>query len=129
MREIKFRGKRRDLDWKYGYLTLIQNAGEEDRIAIRPLTERYITYGVDVETVGQYTGLKDKTGKDIYEGDILRRYSYADWLVIWFEGGFYLQVNNGLGSGDKYQIAKDKCEGREVIGNIYENHEELELLK
>jgi len=68
----------------------------------------------------QYTGLKDKDGKEIYEGDVVRT-NEAGWIakVKWFEGKFVCVDNKGGFSGD---LTSCLLEG-EVIGNIYENPE------
>ncbi len=146
MREIKFRGKRNDIGWKYGYLTCIENktiGSWEQKPAIRPFDELFITYGVDPETVGEYTGLKDKKGVEVYEGDILfaslnnGKYEVKFGLYacehndtddrIPSDMGFYIERFN-----DKYHNRTDSQEGMgesskylEIIGNIYENPELL----
>ena len=68
----------------------------------------------------QYTGLKDKHGKEIYEGDIIKipeGTSYKYYFVIWSKNRLGFTLNNGVGFGLTYGI--------EIVGNIYENTELL----
>lgn len=124
MREIKFRGKRKDNgEWVYGYYFVTNTTDfQDDKGNICNKCHFIYTntaHSVIPETVGQYTGLKDKNGKKIYEGDNYKE-GERIWTVIWGAGMFLTDYANG--SGQKFINYADI----EIIGNIHDNPELLE---
>lgn len=126
-REIKFRGKDFLGRWHYGYLHL---AAGSSSLMIQ--VDSFDSFGVLPETVGQFTGLLDKNGKEIYEGDVIRSYDSENNPIIhsisWDNKkacyvATMLQYPLIGGSIDKGWI--DEFE-KEVIGNVFDNPELLE---
>ena len=122
---IKFRGKsKKTVEWLYG--DLIRNV--EGAFAIVPpyeisMNNYYRNYVVDKETIGQYTGLKDKYGREIYEGDILYyRDAKIKTPVTYRNGGFYFSHYGGTTFS---AIADHEINKYTVVGNIYDNKELL----
>ena len=132
MREILFRGKRTDNGtWAYGYLFCIWE-------------RTYLCWGTtnDVpnmkevlpETVGQYTGLTDKNGVKIFEGDICRFKRFNDVhvgkvvfnvttasFIMWYQ-----PIVGAYGEKATQKMLLSVCDDIEVIGNIHDNPELLE---
>lgn len=78
----------------------------------------------EVAIIEQYTGLKDKNGKEIYEGDIVVNTYYDDgemYKILWVDDS----VAFGMESLDDMELYKLPLESLEVIGNIHENAELL----
>ena len=136
MREILFRGKRIDNgEWVEGHLCNIGILGTT-HLAIVPYEvsmyyDRIEGYCiVDPATVGQYTGLTDKNGKMIFEGDIITSWKrrvfavkfgqYLDDEELFSGNGWYVSGEHGTLSFD------ERWGGHEVIGNIHDNPELLE---
>jgi len=121
MREIKFRGKRVDNgEWVYG--DLIHYATEKDGIQYDNIgiSNDFEHHEVDPSTVGQYTGLNDKDGKEIWEGDWLRVcVGYVS--TVSFEDGGFVSVYKHPEDGETIPLFDAIGKETTVIGNIHEN--------
>ncbi len=121
MREILFRGK--DFsgvinhNWCFGSLDTTEND--------RTIIIYFDRFGnkcrifVDPSTIGEYTGLKDKNGKKVFEGDILKA------EIWWEQGGCYPHTETCFIEATFPNMYKNHFEKLEVVGNIYDNPELL----
>ena len=160
MREIKFRGKDSDTGkWRYGYyvrhekvtLCLVYDNKEEFEKDVAENTEHYIIFDgssdwnmsralyradVDGKTVGQYTGMKDCNGTEIYEGDIVvvgyDTDNKCDRYIMTFndDSHSYLAKQQGtlgsyIGSGywnDKLVVIGNRWDNPELLGGAHDEH-------
>ena len=131
MRENLFRGKRVDGEWEYGYYVRFGATGSRRAYLLPHYASALYVVDVIPETVGQYTGLTDKNGKKIFEGDLVSTDIARPYNIVEFRDGcFMFNCNDG---GDDYYdimlpITKEThtvYEYGEVIGNIHDNPEML----
>lgn len=139
MRPIKFRGKRIDNgEWVYGDGVVIV---DNDYAAI-PQTKNVTSKDYKMtlckvipETVGQYTGLNDKSEKEIYDGDLCKGPNGKHWVVEWERYSWIMtneSIPNGIsrfGGYETYPFDKwikfHTSQILEIIGNIHDNKELL----
>ena len=123
MRKIKFRGKRLStrewvygslIQWKDGTMTIITENKED-----------HSEFYVNPDTVGQYTGLKDRNGQDVYEGDLLRTSEGNIMIAEWVGSGIVTRcltpTYDGMMNTNRHAFPVN-----EKIGNIHDNPELLE---
>lgn len=135
MREILFRAKRVDNgEWVYGDLRQYINLPQYDDLPVEdlysidtmPVAEDYgHNYTVDKTTIGQYTGLPDRNGNKIFEGDILVDNDGESLYVCVFDNGqfgFYTvkEYANSDFAWYNVEFVTDICT---ILGNIYDNPE------
>ncbi len=153
MREIKFRAiSTRTLQWIYG--SLVRTEGEnyivEPDERPREHPGEYVDC-IDLSeiaqgTEGQWTGLKDKGGKEIYKGDIVKNHWWGDgdvgflgeeWVVKFGKhesNGNDVYTRDAYGwyyesKGETFSLVNlPQSKGIEIVGNIYENPDFVEVV-
>ena len=137
MREILFRGKRVDNGERVeGYFGVkgVKYCIMQSTLSADCYSVYFTDYEVVPETVRQYIGLKDKNGKKVFEGDILKSRwdegnpeDFCYEVVLWYENGWC--IKQGTAAPDRLDgVFRDDCLWcSEVVGNVYDNPELLEV--
>ena len=132
MRTIKFRGKTHgNGKWYYGSLVYSNEINAAIYFQIgRGLIKRMDWVYVIPETIGQFTGLYDCNGNEIYEGDILKWDKDGLMYVVRFWSGMFFasvqECNEGILGGFPLHVLTEHGDGEcKIVGNIYDNPELL----
>lgn len=131
MREILFRGKNKLGVWVYGIPILSSINTEKEKVII---VDEYadnlnVEMCVTMDTIGQFTGLTDKNGVKIFEGDILEQESFFGYpirhVVGWSEENALFTAKLMQDDFPTSRIAQYWVSKKAVIGNIHDNPELL----
>lgn len=122
MNTVKFRGRRNDGVWLYGYYFKYEDTHNivPDSYSSKP-TEYF---HVDPKTISQFIGLIDKNGKEVYDGDILSdgKGSIGEVKYITRIAQFCIISDNFLWSFNEGNPSRStKLEYTEIVGNIHDN--------
>ena len=149
VREIEFRGKDiNDNKWVYGFYSQFHNRPvvdepnshqifeilpDEKSIRLFKTSIGGIWHIIDENTLGQFTGLCDKNGKKIYEGDIIKSHYGSIYIVKYFAdwSGFSLKLvflnteGKLIRATGRQHLYKNDCTRLEILGNVWDNPELL----
>lgn len=137
-REILFRGKQTDNgEWVYGWYCPYPFGRFPVKDAIVPSEEAmdgcHTFVKIMPDTIGQFTGLFDKNGKRVFEGDVVRciyafnKYDLNEfvYVVVWDQEEFGFKATNGKENYGNHFAYLGNCDEIEVIGNIHDNPDKI----
>lgn len=125
MRDILFRGLTKTKTWMEGWFcggTCDSPDGDVKQCSVIIDKDTLFWFDVDPDTIGQYTGMVDRKGRKIFEGDIVTMPAYGGGrtkAIVYFKDGKFA-VN-----GSNYHFKDIKPSTMEVIGNIHRNSDLL----
>lgn len=120
-RQIKYRGKTiNEGEWIYGMTISHGTIGRKrNKLFMEVAPDKW--KGIAPDTVGQFTGMLDKNGTEIYEGDVILQQGYSGkkaMLVRFEQGAFIVGWHGGSSTATRPMLIQKRCE---VLGNIYDN--------
>lgn len=122
-----FRTNYKNGDWVYGLVTRLYDERFENLPAEMTNTSGVSCIEVDYKTVGQYTGLTDKNGRRIFEGDIVNvktiSGSFINYVITWFNSDLCWVMQSLKDTSVKFRLRS--CWEFEVVDNIHDNPELL----
>lgn len=135
MRTIKFRGKTKNGDeWIYG-MTISHGTIKRKFSNLYMEIAENQWKGIQPETLGQFTGLYDKDGKEIYEGDLIEVNGRLFGVVEWHKDGYFFINDTIVGVrsdggeyspiGEMVRYFSNHGHDFSIIGNIHDNPELL----
>ena len=128
IRSIIFRGKRTDNgEWVQGYPCRYGWTGKEKDYIIPDYASVLFTAEINPETVGQYTGLTDKNGRKIFEGDIVWNSYNEDYGKVEWDN----DTARFIITCSKFTVNFNSVWGEEleIVGNVYDNPEMMEKIE
>lgn len=118
MKEIKFRGWHEESKTMYEHIWIAPDGGWQNNMTS-------FAYFGSKNTLMQYTGLKDKNGKEIYEGDIVKTSGmFSHSFVVCDRFAYFVELPR-TGTNKYHQFIDASGQAHEVVGNVYENPELL----
>ena len=132
MKEILFRGKCvGNGEWIEGIAFPHDNNGEVTILRQHPVDGSLIGNEVIPESVGQYTGFKDRNGEKIFESDIIQNDKEKQYAVYWCDGGFalkhiiYARIDNRFNGTIRFNSDDCNINTFKIVGNIFDDYPKL----
>ena len=130
-RQIKFRGQNIKGEWHYGLLSHNKDVDSDYEWFISNKAGKPFAFGAIEKSIGQFTGLYDKNGKEIFEGDVLEAGMELAMIfeVYWKDGGFrYKNTDESVDiSFSGHNHLHSILSRFHVIGNVFENPDLVKL--